>query len=112
MTDVKLQNGDLALDSAGRPEMLGDRGARFQRAEIAMTVGRGSFIYNRSLGADYGSLTGAADPEKRAGQIFNEALADYSGTSAVILAVTDRAEAEITVNGETESREVRRYENI
>ena len=44
MTDVKIENHDVALDSAGQMVYLDGADALFQRAVISASVGRGSFI--------------------------------------------------------------------
>ena len=40
MTDVKIENNDVALDSAGRMVYLNGADALFQRAAITASVGR------------------------------------------------------------------------
>jgi len=42
MTDVKIENHDVALDSAGRMVYLDGADALFQRALISASVGRGT----------------------------------------------------------------------
>ena len=112
MIDVKIQNGELSLDSAGRFLDLGDRDARFQRALIALTVKKGAFIYDRSLGADYDALTGAEDLKRKTEQIFNEALAAYEDTSVAVTQTGAHTVVRLRVNGETRSEEVVHYGNI
>ena len=109
MIDVKIQNGELSLDSAGRFLDLGDRDARFQRALIALTAQKGAFIYNRALGAEYDALTGASDIRRKTEQIFNEALADYDDTSVAVTATGEHTLVSIRVNGEARSEEVVRF---
>ena len=109
MIDVKLQNGELSLDSAGRFLELSDRDARFQRALIALTAKKGAFIYNRALGADYDALAGAADIRRKTEQIYNEALADYDDTSVTVTAAGEHTLVGIRVDGEARSEEVVRF---
>ena len=78
MRDVKWQNGDICLDSAGRAEVLSAHDAEFQRALIRMTARRGSFIYDRELGADCGGISGELILKKY-DQAFAEALGDKRG---------------------------------
>ena len=112
MIDVKLQNGEIALDAARCPVVLSDRDARFQRAQIALTVKKGAFIYDRSLGADYDALTGAEDLKRKTEQIFNEALAAYEDTSVAVTQTGAHTVVRLRVNGETRSEEVVHYGNI
>ena len=109
MIDVKMQNGELALDTAGRFIDLGDRDARFRRALIAVTAKKGAFVYNRALGADYDALTGAADVIRKTEQIFNEALADYDDTAVTVTQTGEHTLVSICVNGEARSEEVVRF---
>ena len=119
MIDVKLQNGEIALDAARCPVVLSDRDARFQRALIALTVKKGAFIYDRSLGADYDALIKRAqelgyaeDLKRKTEQIFNEALAAYEDTSVAVTQTGAHTVVRLRVNGETRSEEVVHYGNI
>ena len=80
MIDVKMQNGELALDTAGRFIDLGDRDARFRRAVRRKTE-----------------------------QIFNEALADYDDTAVTVTQTGEHTLVSIRVNGEARSEEVVRF---
>ena len=109
MRDVKWEYGDIVLDSAGRAELLSESDSEFQRALIRMTARRGSFIYDRELGADCGGISGELILKKY-DQAFTEALAPYENTFARTVEQTeDGVRAEITVNGETKTEEVRHY---
>ena len=109
MRDVKWQNGDIRIDSTGRAEVLSARDAAFQRALIRMTARRGCFIYDRELGSDSGNISGELILKKY-DQAFAEALAPFENTFARAAAQTENGvSAEITVNGETITEEVRHY---
>ncbi|MBQ6387904.1 MAG: hypothetical protein IJH96_04705 [Ruminococcus sp.] len=109
MRDVKWQNGDIVLDSAGRAELLSAHDAAFQRAKIRMSARRGRFIYDRELGADCDGIAGEMCLQQY-GQAFGEALVPYENTGAKAVALTEHGvRTEITVNGETKTEEVRRY---
>ena len=89
MRDVKWEYGDILLDSAGRAELLSESDSEFQRALIRMSAKRGCFIYDRA---------------------FCEALAPCENTSARAFMVTyNGVRAEISINGETRTKEVRHY---
>lgn len=109
MNDVKLKNGEIALDAAGNAEILGDRDAHFQRAYIRMTAKRGKFIYDRELGADV--IHGTTDmPERKNEQLFNEALALCADATARYVSYTGRGVmVEVDSNGEKRTMEVVRY---
>ncbi len=109
MRDVKTEYGDIVLDSAGRAELLSEKDSEFQRALIRMSAKRGSFIYDRQLGADCEDIGGELILQQY-DRAFCEALAPCENVSAQAIAVTDNGvRAEINVNGETRIREVRHY---
>lgn len=108
MTDVLLENGCPARDSKGNYVRLGDPDARFQRAVIAMTVRRGTFIYNRSLGARRNDVD-ARDLEQSVTLLLNEALAPYEHTSVEVFDMGDAIGVDVTVDDETREGEVRTY---
>ena len=108
MTDVLLENGCPARDSKGNYVRLGDPDARFQRAVIAMTVRRGTFIYNRSLGARHNDVD-ARDLEQSVTLLLNEALAPYEHTSVEVFDLGDAIGVDVTVDDETREGEVRTY---
>lgn len=112
MTDIKIIDGDVYLDSGGRPERLGDTDAKFQRAVICATVRKGSFIYDRALGCDYD--TGAqGELLKREAELgINEALARFENTSAKALSVGENILLRITIDGESRTEEVRLIGNV
>lgn len=104
MIDVKIKDGDTALDVSGRVVMLEGKDARFQRALISLSVPRGSFIYDRNLGT-----AGCGDNDAKKELVFNEALAAF-GDAAVT--GVDGSRVEIEIDGEKMSGEVRFYGEI
>lgn len=111
MTDAKLKNGDIVLDSAGRFEMLDDLDARFQRAMICITAEKGRFIYDRELGvADFEA--GVAEFKDKTEQEINEALARLKNTSAKVVEAGKKLVVTITVDGESRTEEVHTYGQV
>ena len=112
MTDVKLSGGDVALNSAGRMIRLSGRDAEFQRAVICASVGKGSFIYDRSLGCDYSYDPNDGFALRRVGLSVNEALARFPKTSAEVLDIGESVTLRITISGESRTEEVRLIGNV
>ena len=112
MTDVKIQNGDVALDSARRMIRLSGKDAQFQRAVISATVGRGSFIYDRALGCRYGYDRDDEFSARKVGLSINEALARFKNTSARVLDINESITLEINIDGESRTEEVRLIGNV
>lgn len=108
MVDVKLSGGDVALDSSGAAVYIDGTDERFQRALVCLTVPRGSFIYDRTLGTRSLGLD-----KKRTELLFEEALTRCPGARA---RMTDRsAEAvtvQLTIDGESRTEEVRWYGDV
>lgn len=111
MTDAKILNGDVSLDSGGRIIMLDDLDAKFQRAVICATVKKGSFIYDRALGCDYSGAHGEYT-DRKIELSLNESLARFENTSAMVLGVSDKLRIKITVDGESRTEEVRLIGNV
>lgn len=107
MTDVKIYNRDVALDSAGRMIRLGDTDARFQRAFITSSVSRGSFIYDRALGCRYIYDADDAFSERKVALGINEALARFGSARAKVLGIDSNILLQITIDGESRTEEVR-----
>ena len=107
MTDVKIENNDVALDSAGRMVYLNGADALFQRAAITASVGRGSFIYDRSLGCGYSYDTDDEFASRRVALGINEAFARFSNTFAEVQSIGQTVTLKITVNSESRTQEVR-----
>lgn len=109
MTDVRLENGEIVCDAAGRPLMLSPREAAFQRAFLCASVPLGSFIYNRRLGTAPLGSDSTEMARQRVQTLIGEALADYANTSAEVLALTENTvQLRVTVDGESQTREVLR----
>lgn len=108
MTDVKITNGDVDVDSAGSPLRISGADARFQRALICLTVPKGSFIYDRELGTR--QLNGSA---ARRELVFNEALARFPGERVSVTGTTETGvTVRIFIGGESRVAEVRNYGNL
>lgn len=104
MIDIKLQNGEIQTDSAGRYAVIEDRDALFQRAALNMTIAKGSFVYNRALGAE---PCLDSNPDKRE-LVLGEALATYENTAVRVTGITaDATAVEMTIDGESRETEVR-----
>lgn len=112
MTDVKIQNGDVALDSARRMIRLGGRDAEFQRAVISATVGRGSFIYDRALGCRYSYDEDDEFAARKVELSINEAFARFKNTSANVLDINENITLRITIGSESRTEEVRLIGNV
>ena len=107
MIDVKITNGDVETDSAGSAKRISGRDVLFQRARLCMTVPKGSFVYDRELGAQRGVT--AAQTEL----LLGEALVKYPGTLVHVLGMTDGvARVSVGIDGESGTEEVRSYGNV
>lgn len=91
MRDIKLKNGDILTDSCGNPIVLEGVDARLQSAELISGIEKGSFVYNRELGADLSC--GTAD-EGRLELAINEALAGYGDIYARVSTDTGEVKTE------------------
>lgn len=111
LTDIKISNGDIAADSAGRPIRLSDSGARFRRAFITAAVEKGSFIYDRSLGCRY-TLDGGELSKRKTELGINEALARFGDTKAEIESIGETLRLKVTINGKSKTEEVRVIGNV
>ena len=107
MTDVKIENHDVALDSAGRMVYIDGADALFQRAVISASVGRGSFIYDRTLGCDYTFNPDDEFANRKVALGINEAFARFYKTSAEVQDIGQGVTLKITVNSESRTQEVR-----
>ncbi len=112
MTDVQLTGNDAAVDSAGRMIRIYDKDVEFQRAYIAASVKKGSFIYDRTLGCDYISNPDDEYNCRRIGLSINEALARFGNVSAKVIDIGSNITLQITVNGESRTKEVRLIGNV
>lgn len=112
MTDVKILNGDVALDSAGRMIRLCDTDARFQRAVISASVKKGSFIYDRSLGCEYIYDPGDIMSQRKVALGINESLARFGNASAAVINIDTDILLQITIDSESRTEEVRLIGNL
>lgn len=113
IADVKIQNGDVVLDSGGRFVRIFGVDAKFQRAMICINTKVGGFVYNRKLGSQIKSVD-IANPfaKERLELLINEALAHFENTKAEVVSVGKMALIQITIDGETRTEEVRLCGNI
>lgn len=74
--DVRLENGDIRVSDSGSREMIFGLEEAAQRVMLAASVMKGSFIYDRGLGADYSGLS-LDDPllEEKLEMLIREAAA-------------------------------------
>lgn len=113
MTDVKIKNGDAVVDSTGRYEMLTDKDALFQRAQICIGARLGGFIYDRQTGSDIRSIDKDSDLAKENAElVINEALAQFENTKAVVTEYGDIIKLTVTIDCESRNTEVHLYGNI
>lgn len=107
MIDVKLINGDVEIDSAGRFVKIFDSDTLFQRALICIAVKFGSFIYDRSLGSQLNKISLEDDNAiEKAELIINEALAEFEDTYARVIECSEKIKVEITIGNESRIEEV------
>lgn len=113
MTDVKINNGDVVVDSTGRYEMISDKDALFQRAQICIGARLGGFIYDRQTGSDIRSIDSESEfAKENAELIINEALAQFENTTAAVKEYGDIIRLTITIDDESRDTEVHLYGNI
>lgn len=74
--DTLIKDGDFLLDACGLPKLIYGGEEACQRVRLILSVQKGTFIYDRNFGADWSALAGCENPEKTAGLIVREALAD------------------------------------
>lgn len=112
MIDAKLKKGDLLRSAAGQVETVSERDALFQRAMIRMGARRGSFVYDRSLGARHEFDAADAYAKEKAELVLNEALAGLGNTYVQVRNLGDSIGVTITIDGESREEEVRLYGNV
>ena len=105
MIDAKIKNGDLGGQTApAELPISGGSDALFQRALICMTVPKGSFVYDRELGA----LNSVSLPDAKTELLLNEALAKYEDAAVSLIERDDSGiRVCITIGGESRTEEVR-----
>lgn len=112
MTDIKIVDGDVAVDSTGKYIRLNEKEARFQRALISITASLGDFVYDRNLGARRIDNIGSDDALQRLELVLNEALARFEDTYVTIISFDDIAVVKITIDDESRIEEVHLYGQI
>lgn len=99
--DTALYNGDFLLDSRKIPVEISGVQELLQRALIRLTVKKGSFIYDQSLGSRLYTLkAGSGNMQRQAEELVREALFDMKEIS------TDRVSTRLTNSGENMQIEV------
>lgn len=111
MYDAKLRDGDVVLEPSARIAAVRGADARLQRAYILIKTKKGSFKYNRELGADYDALASAKN-EAELEQILNEALAPLDDAYVRVVSAGQSVTAEIVCGDKTRTTEVTPNGNI
>ena len=113
MVDIKIKDGDIVKDSAGRFVRIEDSETLFQRAVICISSKLGSFIYDRNLGSDLSVTDFDTELAKeKAELIINEALAQFENTHARVIEFGDKIKLHITIGDESRTEEVRLNGNV
>ena len=113
--DVRLLDNDLYLTPTGRTEYISGTDEAVQRAVIACTVRKRSFIYDRELGADTDDLDGTSPFfERELEMVLREAAFSVPDTQVKVISVRKNrgkhiVRLRITHNGETRETEVIPY---
>ncbi len=83
LMDTAIANGDFAPGANGRPREISGTEEKFQRAAIRLTVPRGSFCFDPSLGSRLSAVTGEEeDPDALALFYAQEALGGMTDVTA------------------------------
>lgn len=72
--DTLVLNGDFDVDVCGVPREIRSIDEACQRVRFSLAIKKGSYIYNRNLGADFSSLNNYEDINKTARLLCMEAL--------------------------------------
>ena len=113
--DVRLGNGDVYLNAEGKTEYLCAADEAAQRALIAASVTKGSFRYDRSLGADYAAVGDTAMLTEKLDMLIREAAAGVGGAEVTVTgfdAERGIASLRVTHAGETITTEVDIHGNL
>lgn len=108
--DVLIRNGDVAARSSGDYIYIDGLDEAVQRVRIAALTVKGSFIYDRGLGTDYGSLR--ADDElivEKLDMLIKEACCDIADTDVEALSFnseTHTAVIRVIYSGDATDTEV------
>ena len=113
MVDIKIKDGDVVKDSAGRFVRIEDSDALFQRAVIFIATKLGSFIYDRSIGSQLSIIEPDMEfAKEQAELIINEALAEFEDTYAKVVEFGEVLKVNITIGEENRTEEVRLNGNV
>lgn len=90
--DVLIADGDISTRKAGGYSYINGLEEAVQRVLIAVLTVKGSFIYDRELGTDYGSLT-ADDPliTEKLDMLIKEACCDIADTDVEVISFDSQA---------------------
>lgn len=90
--DVLIEDGDIAARMAGGYSYINGLEEAVQRVHIAALTVKGSFIYDRELGTDYGSLT-VDDPliTEKLDMLIKEACCDIADTDVEVISFDSQA---------------------
>lgn len=113
--DITIANGDISLTAAGGTLYLSAINEIVQRVRIAASIRKGSFIYNRKLGADYAAAAGGEMLKEQLDMLIREAAAGIADTEVKVTQAyeaTRRATLRITHAGQTVTTEVDVHGNI
>ena len=112
MRDVKLENGGIVFDSTLKSEKTVEGiDAVLQRIEIALSVDKGDFPYNREMGVYIPNLDLTQERDILNLEMYiNEAIYNIYECSCKVLSVKSEKNTVkliITANGETYEKEVK-----
>lgn len=108
--DILISDGDIAALSAGGYSYIHGIEEAVQRVLISVLTAKGSFVYDRELGTDYGSLR--ADDAlitKKLDMLIKEACCDIAETDVEVISFDSRskkAQIEVTYRADTIITEV------
>ncbi len=84
--DVKITNGDIDLRADGAYRVISGLAEAIQRVRMVILTNRGSFIYDRRLGTDYGAFSPSeALPAEKLDMLIKEAAADIGGVETEVV---------------------------
>lgn len=98
--DMKIRDGEIALDEKGLPLTLSGDDLAFQKCEILLKVPKGSFIFDRDFGS---RITGAValKRENREALIFEYAAEAVKKVSEVRVSGVKCGECDALITLET-----------
>ena len=106
MKDARISGGDIVYGEDGSPELVEGIDLLSQQAEFAARIPKGSFIYDRELGA-FGDLPNDSDPDrdrkyeammreamiKTEGKLEVDSTARVSGVMTMTLTLSDMTDS-------------------